>query len=192
MRTRIARDSVKWSEHSKDLPPLRVGDHVLVQNQHGPYPTRWDRRGVVIEVLQHHQYRVRLDGSRTPTLRNRRFLRRFLPFSPTPAGQVASEDRVSPPHPLRTNEDSRDTTPISLRVPPGIQIPASPEPEPDTPQCNQEAPVVVPTPHGPSPTVPEPQQPRRSSRTTSTKSPGFYGQFYQINGVPVLHLIPAL
>ena len=37
----------KLSEHAKDLPPLSVGDAVLVQNQLGNNPRRWEKRGVV-------------------------------------------------------------------------------------------------------------------------------------------------
>ncbi len=37
-----------WSEHTRRLPPLRVGDHVRMQNQTGPHPTRWDKTGTVI------------------------------------------------------------------------------------------------------------------------------------------------
>ena len=36
LRHRHARALETWSEHSRQLPPLKVGDHVLVQNQTGP------------------------------------------------------------------------------------------------------------------------------------------------------------
>ena len=62
------------TEHTKRLPQLAVGDHVRLQNQVGPYPRKWDKTGVVIEVRQYDQYVVRVDGSRRVTLRNRKFL----------------------------------------------------------------------------------------------------------------------
>ena len=70
-----------WSEHTRNLPPLKVGDHVYVQNQHGHFPLKWDGHGVVVEVKQNHKYNVQLDGSRQTTLRNRKFLRRLTPVS---------------------------------------------------------------------------------------------------------------
>ena len=69
----------RWSEHTRQLPPLVVGDHVRVQNQIGPHPKKWDKTGVIIEVLQFDQYRVRINGSGRTTLRNRKFLRKYLP-----------------------------------------------------------------------------------------------------------------
>ena len=58
----------KLSEHTKELPDLSVGDHVMIQNQLGNNPKRWEKRGVVVEVLPYRQYRVRVDGSRRITL----------------------------------------------------------------------------------------------------------------------------
>ena len=68
------------TEHSKELPPLKVGDVVSIQNQRGNNPLKWDRSGVVVEVLQFDKYRVKTDGSGIPTVRNRRFLRKIWPY----------------------------------------------------------------------------------------------------------------
>ena len=84
LRKRHFRMSEKWSEHTKSLPPLKVGHLVRIQNQSGNSPRKWSRTGVVVEVLQHDQYRIKVDGSNRLTLRNRKFLRRFLPVSPQP------------------------------------------------------------------------------------------------------------
>ena len=59
---------------------LNVGDHVLVQNQTGNQPTRWDKTGKIVEVRPHNQYLVRMDGSGRVSIRNRRFLRHCFPF----------------------------------------------------------------------------------------------------------------
>ena len=80
---RSFRHHDKWSEHTKPLQPLRVGDHVLIQNQTGNHPKRWDKRGVVASCEGFDQYVVIVDGSRRLTRRNRKFLRRFEPFDPT-------------------------------------------------------------------------------------------------------------
>ena len=66
-----------WSEHTKALTPLKVGDLVRVQNQFGNNPRKWNRTGKIIEVLQFDQYRVKIDGSNRATLRNRKFLRKY-------------------------------------------------------------------------------------------------------------------
>ena len=78
LRQRHLRSAERWSEHTKKLPPLAVGNHVRIQNQTGRHPTKWDKTGQIIEVRQHDQYIVRVDGSRRVTLRNRKFLRKFL------------------------------------------------------------------------------------------------------------------
>jgi len=81
---RALRHNDKWSEHTKPLDPLRVGDHVLIQNQTGNHPKRWDKRGVVASCEGFDQYIVVVDGSRRLTGRNRKFLRRcFERFDPT-------------------------------------------------------------------------------------------------------------
>ena len=59
----------QWSAHARTLPPLKVGDDIMVQNQRGNYPRHWDKRGVVVEVLPHDQYQVKVEGSRKLTLR---------------------------------------------------------------------------------------------------------------------------
>lgn len=74
----------QWSEHVRDLPQLKVGNHVYVQNQVGNNPRRWERTGVVVEVRQHDQYSIKMDGSGRATLRNRKFLRKFTPFLQVP------------------------------------------------------------------------------------------------------------
>ena len=73
LRNRHMKAAERWSEHTKRLPPLAVGNHVRIQNQTGPYPTKWDKTGVVVEVRQFDQYVIRIDGSGRMTTRNRKF-----------------------------------------------------------------------------------------------------------------------
>ena len=79
LRIRHMKSAERWSEHTKKLPPLIVGDHVRIQNQIGPNPRKWDKTGLVIEVRQYDQYMIRVDGSGRVTLRNRRFVRKYTP-----------------------------------------------------------------------------------------------------------------
>ena len=39
----------RWSEHTRALVPLQVGDSVFVQNQTGNHPKRWDKRCVIMK-----------------------------------------------------------------------------------------------------------------------------------------------
>ena len=96
LRGRHIRDGERWSEHTRRLPPLKVGDHVRLQNQVGRHPSKWDYTGVVIEVRQHDQYLVRVDGSGRATLRNRKFLRRFEPFQPPSPRRSILDDLPRP------------------------------------------------------------------------------------------------
>ena len=111
MLTRFSRSSERLNRSSRQLQPLIVGDHVLIQNQHGNHPTKWDRSGVVVEAKDHDQYVVKVDGSRRVTLRNRRFLRKFTPITSTIAGP-ASPLRVTVPPPPRQPLYRIDDTPV--------------------------------------------------------------------------------
>ena len=85
---RHSREREKWSEHTRELKPLEVGDHVYVQNVVGNNPLKWERTGIVVEALEFRQYKIKLDGSGRITLRNRRHLRKFTPFYSRPAKQM--------------------------------------------------------------------------------------------------------
>ena len=79
LRVRHVRSAEYWSEHTRRLNPLRVGDHVWIQNQVGSNPRKWEQTGTVIEVKQYDQYLIKIDGSGRVTLRNRKFLRKIVP-----------------------------------------------------------------------------------------------------------------
>ena len=84
MAKRHARERERWSEHTKLLQPLKVGDRIYIQNLVVNHPRKWERTGVVVETRQFHQYVVRIDGSGRVTLRNRQHLRKFTPFYKSP------------------------------------------------------------------------------------------------------------
>ena len=151
LRKRHYRMADRLEEHTKRLTPLAVGDLVRVQNQTGPHPKKWDKTGCVVEVHQHDQYNVKMDGSGRTTLRNRKFLRRFInalvagtPPPPhsilddmarlvmSPAEQPPLRDPVGPtrgpperiPQSPRPNHDAR-ASPARQRGTPATDRPAS-------------------------------------------------------------------
>ena len=80
MAKKHAEQVERLSEHARELPELQVGQQVAIQNQFGPKPTHWDKTGHVVERLDFHQYRIKVDGSGRTTLRNRQHLRKIRPF----------------------------------------------------------------------------------------------------------------
>ena len=107
---RHAKREKDLTEHTKVLAPLSVGQVVLIQNQSGNNPLRWDRSGQVVEVLPFDQYRIKMDGTGRSSLRNRKFLRAIKPFSqsdreiiqPLPSSTVDTDigaDQEPEPHP---------------------------------------------------------------------------------------------
>ena len=71
----VGREHRKWSQGTRKQEPLRVGHEVSIQNLVGNHPTKWNRTGLVTEVLGNDQYNVRVDGSGRITLRNRKHLK---------------------------------------------------------------------------------------------------------------------
>ena len=45
---------------TKVLSKLTVGNLVSVQNQVGPRAEKWDKTGVIVEVLPYDQYRIKM------------------------------------------------------------------------------------------------------------------------------------
>ena len=97
---------VRGSEHTRQLPQLKVGDTVRIQNQVGNYPRRWDKTGTVVEVRQHDQYVVKVDGSGRATVRNRRFLRQYTPVVPRNIRRESSREAINDPIPSSPKKQS--------------------------------------------------------------------------------------
>lgn len=114
LRNRHMKAAERWSEHTRRLPPLAVGDQVRIQNQVGPHPKRWDKTGRVIEVRQYDQYGIRVDGSGRVTLRNRQFLRRYIPaVSERPKPRLLTDDLLFLGRPTAPMAPGRHTEPIT-------------------------------------------------------------------------------
>ena len=163
LRNRHMKDSERLSEHTVNLPPLKVGDCVRIQNQVGPHPNKWDKTGIVIEVRQFHQYVVRVDGSGRVTLRNRRFLRKYIPAVerrpvislPSLPGLPANDPSPAAPPPgstLSSPAPTRTPTTPDKPEPPGTPPTLGPDTAPPS------APLS-PTPLSPVTTPPAPAQP---------------------------------
>ena len=114
------------SRGSRQLPPLKPGDHVLIQDQHGNSPKQWSKTGVIIEVGPYDSYIVSVDGSRQVTKRNRRYLRLFKPN--TSYEQKVSESCQDPPR-LRPRPASPAQAP-PLVTPPPVKLVPAPATEP--------------------------------------------------------------
>ena len=69
--------------------PLALGTVVSVQNQTGPHKLKWDKSGTVVEVLDFHQYRVKMDGSGRVSLRNSAYLRPIAPYTQLASSPVS-------------------------------------------------------------------------------------------------------
>lgn len=93
----------KWEEHTKELKPLEIGDHVYLQNLTGNHPLRWEKTGVILEIKPFKQYMVKTDGTGRITLRNRKHLRKFTPFVKKPSNLT--------PLIIREKIDKKVTTP---------------------------------------------------------------------------------
>ena len=78
LRTRYQGCQQRLAEHTRDLPPLMLGDRVAVQNQAGRRATKWEKTGTVVEIRDHNKYVIKVDGSGRLSIRNRRFLRKLF------------------------------------------------------------------------------------------------------------------
>ena len=89
---RHAKEVEALLPHTKKMPPLKVGNRVRVQNQTGNAPRRWDKSGQVVEVRQNDQYAIKVHGSGRVTLRNRQFLRLYVPHTEKPCPRRITDD----------------------------------------------------------------------------------------------------
>ena len=63
------------SKHTRELHPMKVGDAVSIQKQHGNTPLKWDNTNIIMEVSAHNRYTINIDGNGRLINKNRRFLR---------------------------------------------------------------------------------------------------------------------
>ena len=138
---------------SRHLPPLHVGDHVLIQEQHGNNPKQWNKSGVVVEVGTHDSYFVSVGGSRQITKRNRQFLRKIQPQ------QQSFENSESSSTPPRTRPVTRASSSLSTTPPPTCPPTPPPSVPADTPPPTVQAQPLAPV------QPPQPIQPPQPAQT---------------------------
>ena len=146
-------------EHTRRLPPLRVGDKVFIQNQIGSAPTKWDNTGEIMEVRQFDQYVVRMDSSGRRTLRNRKYLRIWNKASYKPQIQEVR------PTDTPTLSDVKPTA--TPHIPNVTEPSATAEPEPYMPNVTEPSTTAEPEPHMPN--VTEPSTPAGPKPTIDTQ-----------------------
>ena len=188
MRVRFSRTSELLNAHAHRLPPLVIGDRVFVQNQHGQHPKKWDKSGIVMELGDHDQYVVKVDGSGRLTLRNRRFLRRFTPPTTTitqspenlPSTLVPEPDAADQPFMsnaddpiLTTSEPTNQQNPAAV---PDLQL-LHPGDQPN------ETPHTIP--------VPPVNEPIRIHEPTLPSSPPLHDHMvHELDELPLAHSRP--
>ena len=112
LRKRFARWAERHNERSRDLRRLQVGDRCFVQNQEGNHRNKWDRSGLVVDVLPYNKYVIKVDGSGRLTTRNRRFLRLYKPSSTLILDPLVKESTSTKPRNVQSNQpNDRDPRP---------------------------------------------------------------------------------
>ena len=83
IKSRLIQSCGQLEQGSRELPLLREGDQVLVQNQNKSNTRfkKWDQQGTVIALNDKDQCLVKVHGSGRVTVRNRRFVKKFKPLS---------------------------------------------------------------------------------------------------------------
>ena len=133
LRSRAVKTVEALNEHSRDMPVLRHKDRVFIQNQAGNHPGKWDRTGTIVECRPHDQYGVKYDGSGRVSLRNRQFLKKFVPpkknvflgTAPSEPAQVhqpetsevttENQDIAPPTNNRSTDERNIETPPMAVQ-----------------------------------------------------------------------------
>lgn len=169
LRHRHMKIAERLEEHTRHLRPLVVGDYVRIQNQIGPHPRKWDKTGRVIEVRQFDQYVIRVDGSGRVTLRNRKFLRKYIPVYLAKRPHTIIEDLPAHVLPLHTRDDSPVNVPSKICKPSDEREITKTLNKSLQPQPVSNSPTT--TPERRSPTAPVPTEPTASTATEPQPSP---------------------
>ena len=138
LRHRHQKTAERLSEHTRSIPPLVVGASVRIQNQSGPHPTKWDKTGIVVEVRQFDQYVIRVDGSGRVTLRNRKFLRKYIPVIP----RAAITQLPGAVHPPLLPQLQPPSPPVAGVAKPQLHPPSSPVAGADKPSATKLTPAA--------------------------------------------------
>ena len=172
----------RLSLHAHELPALAIGESVLIQNQTGNHPGRWDRTGVVVDIGPGpRQYLVRTDGSGRVTLRNRKFLRTCKtvaepPFHTPLTPQPTTKYQHSSEEPDSTLTDDPAIQSFTLPHDDDLKIPESTSDAAPQQQIIQPQPAPSEAPRSTASEASQiPQAPRRSTRISNP--PIRYGDY---------------
>lgn len=81
MAPKYVKGQERWSEHTKQLKPLKDGDKVFIQRLEGvgKAALKWDRVGIVTDdrKSKFDTYLIRVEGSGSMLVRNRKHLRKY-------------------------------------------------------------------------------------------------------------------
>ena len=124
LKERYVKSTEALNHRSHPLEPLNVGNHVFIQNQTGINPTRWDRSGIIMEVLDFDKYIVKVSGSGRLTTRNRRYLRKFEPH-------LSYDTHTQRQQPILPTTSSKTPTSSHVTRPTVVNVQeATPSPQP--------------------------------------------------------------
>ena len=129
--SRLRKTASRYNVGTRQLKPLEVGQTVVIQN---PTTKRWDRFGVILKVLPHRKYQLRLDGSGNTTFRNRRVLKPKNIF--TGSFHTFSGPLISP-RPVPVNEDDTPSVGESREDTQSTALPESSESQQEIPQRDE-------------------------------------------------------
>ena len=194
---RHTRQEKLLTEHTRKLPGLKPGDVVMVQNQTGRHPLKWDKSGMVIEASPFDQYKVKMDGSGRVSIRNRKFLKQITPYtavaSPLPEYEQHLPQPSCPqpgpgqaPPPIIPEQAADPDTVMTAITEPDASMAATTDPEPPEVIQRTESVNAAPAPAHTPLTAAQPveetmDQTRRSgrARTTNTRLTGY--ELYSVN-----------
>ena len=142
---------LQYNVRATDLPALKVGNQVAVQDQ---ATKRWDRYGEVVEVCDHRRYLVKLASGRVLSRNRRHLRRRYGHAAPEPVRNPA-DGNVSSPGPRRTAPAGLGSRPAADAIAPAA-VPRAP------PAAPAVEPLCGPGRHRSDPDAPP--APRRSTR----------------------------
>ena len=134
---------LRWSEHSKVLQPLQLGDWVQLQNLKGSHPLKSDYSGEIVGTHNVNSYAVKINGTNQVMVRNGASLRKIpppvsihIPVIGSDLSRPAREPRpglAAPPAPSRVTRSrgqgdmvSRQST-MNTMVPPALSRVTRPE-----------------------------------------------------------------
>ena len=126
---RHTRQEKLLTEHTKKLPDLKPGDVVMVQNQTGRHPMKWDKSGMVIEASPFDQYKVKMDGSGRVSVRNRRFLKQITPFTAVAPPLPGHDQHTPQPAPPQPGPDQAPPTTPEQAADPDTSVTITTEPD---------------------------------------------------------------